>query len=144
MIVKIISAEDTYDIRKKVLRKDIPLPFKFDGDFDKGTLHFGAYVGEIQIGVASFMKVNLEGFSGEHYQLRGMATLTEYQGKGGGRALLNSAEEILKQKKCNMIWCNARIVAQKFYKKNGFTTTGTQFNIKYVGPHYKMYKTIKK
>lgn len=142
MIVKRISAEETFDIRKRVLRENIPLPFEFQGDFDKNTIHLGAYIDNIQVSIASFMKVNLEGFEGNHYQLRGMATLTEYQGRGSGKALLSSAEEIIKKLGCTMIWCNARVVAQKFYEKNGYQIVGPQFDIKHVGPHYKMFKTI--
>ena len=143
MIIKEISAQETFDIRKKVLRENIPLPYEFPGDYEVETIHLGAFVKGVQVGVASFMKVNLEGFEGQHYQLRGMATLPNYQGQGIGRALLLNAEGILSGLDCNMIWCNARIVAQKFYEKNGYRILGDRFNIKYVGPHYKMYKKIK-
>lgn len=142
MIVKRISAEETFDIRKKVLRENIPLPYVFDGDYDNDTIHLGAFIDDVHVGVASFMKVQLEGFKGQHYQLRGMATLPNYQGQGIGRALLQSAEEILKGLKCDMIWCNARLVAQIFYEKNGYHILGEEFQINHVGPHYKMFKNI--
>ena len=41
--VKKITAIETYDIRLEVLRKNIPLPFEFKGDFDDDTFHLGAF-----------------------------------------------------------------------------------------------------
>ncbi len=46
------------------------------------------------------------------------------------------------QKKCDVLWCNARLVALEFYTVLGFKIIGPEFNIKDIGPHYKMYKTI--
>lgn len=142
MIVRKISAGETYETRKKVLRENIPLPYKFDGDLEEETIHLGVFLDENIVGVASFMQVQLQGFDGLHYQLRGMATLQAYQGKGIGGELLLKAEEILKKNKCKLIWCNARKVALKFYKRNGYVTLGEEFSIQYIGPHFKMFKEI--
>ena len=142
MIIQKISAEQTYETRKVVLRENIPLPYEFQGDHDKDTLHFGAFKEGQIVGVSSFMKVQLPGFPGIHYQLRGMATLKEFQGSGVGKNLLAEAENELKKKASNLIWCNARVVAVDFYKKNGFQTIGEAFNIELIGPHYKMVKKL--
>lgn len=142
MIVKRISAEQTHLIRKIVLRENIPLPYEFQGDYDSTTLHLGAFLKEELVAVASFMKVQLEGFEGVHFQLRGMATLKAHQGGGFGRALLKKAEEALKKLDCDLIWCNARIAALSFYQKNGYEIIGEVFDIDLIGPHYKMLKKI--
>ena len=56
--IKKIEAKETYDIRLAVLRKGIPLPVKFNGDEDKGTIHLGAFKNSKLIAVSSFMKAS--------------------------------------------------------------------------------------
>ena len=140
--IKEISAEETFPIRLEVLRKNIPLPFEFNGDFDKDTIHLGAFKNDKLIAVSSYMKASNKNFEGNQYQLRGMATLTEYQGFGAGKLMLEKAVQILKEKNSDLLWCNARIAAVDFYKKQGFRTFGEIFEISYVGEHYVMLKEI--
>ncbi|MBE0423608.1 MAG: GNAT family N-acetyltransferase [Lutibacter sp.] len=137
-----ISAQETFPIRLEVLRKNIPLPFEFNGDFDENTFHLGAFKNDKLIAVSSYMKANFKNFEGNQYQLRGMATLTEYQGFGAGKLMLQKADQILKGKNITIIWCNARIAAVDFYKKQGFQTYGNKFEISCVGEHYVMFKKI--
>ncbi|MDO9595684.1 MAG: GNAT family N-acetyltransferase [Lutibacter sp.] len=140
--IKEISAEETFPIRLEVLRKNIPLPYEFDGDFDKETIHLGAFKNDKLIAVSSFMKASNKNFEGNQYQLRGMATLKEYQGFGAGKLMLEKAAQILKEKNSQVLWCNARIAAVEFYKKQGFQTFGEKFEISYVGEHYVMLKEM--
>lgn len=140
--IKEISAEETFPIRLEVLRKNIPLPFEFKGDFEVETFHLGAFKNDKLIAVSSYMKVNNKNFEGNQCQLRGMATLTEYQGFGAGKLMLQKAVQILKEKNSNLLWCNARIAAIDFYKKQGFETFGKKFEISYVGKHYVMFKKM--
>ncbi|MHB1146811.1 MAG: GNAT family N-acetyltransferase [Lutibacter sp.] len=141
--IKEISAEETFPIRLEVLRKNIPLPHEFNGDFDSETFHLGAFKKEELIAVSSYMKASNKNFEGSQYQLRGMATLTEYQGFGAGKLMLEMAVQILKEKNSNVLWCNARIAAVEFYKKQGFQTIGEKFEISPVGEHYVMFKELK-
>jgi len=141
--IKKITTQDTYDIRKEVLRKNIPLPCEFNGDFDKETFHLGAFQNEKLIAISSYMKANNTNFEGEQYQLRGMATLEAFQGFGAGKLMLQESFSILKELKINCLWCNARIIAVDFYKKQGFVTFGESFMVNYIGEHYVMYKNFK-
>lgn len=140
--VKQISTEDTYKIRLEVLRKNIPKPFKFDGDFDNDTIHLGAYSNNNLIAVSSYMRVINSNFKGFQYQLRGMATLEKFQGLGAGKAMIEKSFLILKNKNINCIWCNAREIAVPFYKKLGFNIFGSKFDVDYIGTHYVMYKYL--
>ncbi|MFK5957436.1 MAG: GNAT family N-acetyltransferase [Lutibacter sp.] len=140
--IKKISAQETYEVRLKELREHIPLSYKFNGDFDKNTFHLGAFKSDKLIAVSSFMKVNNTNFIGEQYQLRGMATLSKFQGYGAGKLMLQEGFSILKGIKIDYLWCNARIIAVDFYKKQGFKIFGELFNLKYVGDHYVMYKNL--
>jgi ribosomal protein S18 acetylase RimI-like enzyme len=138
--IKKIKASDTYKIRLGVLRKGIPLPVKFNGDDDNDTFHLGAYKEGKLIAVSSFMKATNVNFKGSQYQLRGMATLPEYQGLGAGKLMMLKAFDIFKDLKVDCLWCNARIIALDFYKKLGLLTFGEMFELKHVGNHYVMYK----
>ena len=140
--IKNIRAQETYPIRLEVLRKGIDLPYKFNGDLDTDTFHLGAFKDGKLIAVSSFMKVKKSHFKGSQYQLRGMATLTQYQGFGIGKQLLRKAEEILEPLNIDCLWCNARIIAVDFYKKQGFKTFGEVFDISLIGGHYIMYKYL--
>ena len=143
IIIKEIKAEETFSIRKEVLRKNIPLPYEFKGDFDDDTIHLGAFKDGLLVGVSSFMKSSNTLFKGNQYQLRGMATLTEYQGLGVGKRMVLKIEELLTKRGIDLVWCNARIVAVGFYKKLGYQIIGDPFEIKYIGTHYVMFKKIK-
>jgi len=141
--IKKISAEETYPIRQEVLRKNIPLPYKFNGDFDESTFHIGAFSNNKLIAVSSYMKAENKNFKGKQYQLRGMATLVESQGTGAGKLMLQEAFSILAEMNIDVLWCNARLIAVDFYKKQGLKTFGKLFEIPLVGAHYVMFKKLK-
>lgn len=140
--IREIKAEDTYPIRKKELRENIDLPEKFTGDLDNSTFHLGLFEDDNLVTIVSFMKNNHERLIGEQYQLRGMATLQSYLKKGYGKKLVKRAEELLKEKKTEIIWCNARVIALNFYHKQGFEIIGEEFDIPQIGGHFVMYKKL--
>lgn len=140
--IKEISAQETFPVRLEVLRKNIPLPYEFNGDFNSDTIHLGAFKNDELIAVSSYMKADNKNFEGAHYQLRGMATLNAFQGFGAGKLMLQEAVLILKEKNIDILWCNARIAAVEFYLKQGFKTFGEKFDILYIGEHYVMFKEL--
>ena len=140
--IKKITAKETYQIRLKILRKNIPLPYEFNGDLEENTFHLGAFKNNKLVIVSSFMKASNSNFKGSQYQLRGMAALIEYQGMGLGKLMLEEAFLILRKLKTNCLWCNARIISVKFYEKLGFQTFGEKFEIKDIGTHYVMFKYL--
>lgn len=140
--IRKIEPQDTYQIRKKVLREGIPLPFEFNGDLDKDTFHLGAFKDAKIIAVSSYMKAKNNNFRGTQYQLRGMATLKEFQGLGAGKIMLHKAYEILKDLHIDCLWCNARKIAVEFYQKQGMSTFGEKFDVEYIGEHYVMFKYL--
>ena len=141
-IVK-LKAEDTYSIRKEILRKNMTLSHEMKGDFDSDALHLGIYELDKLVCIGSFMKAARTDLSGQQYQLRGMATSDGSQGKGYGKLLLQEAEAILKRKDIDIIWCNARVVAIDFYKKMGYQLMSEIFEVPQIGPHYVMFKKLK-
>jgi len=137
-----ISALEAYKIRKDVLRNGIPLTEKMVGDFDESTLHFGVFLNDVLVCIASYMKTDNSCFSGVQYQLRGMATLKKYQQQGFGKKLILAVEDFLRKEESIIIWCNARVSALGFYEKLGFEINGTIFEIPLIGKHYIMFKEI--
>lgn len=141
-----INAVDTYQIRQKVLIPDHDIKkVKFEHDDDEDiSFHLGAFKDSQLVSVASFYYERNTIFTDLHqYQLRGMATLPEFQGQGLSSELLNMAFPIIKQNFCTLLWCNARVTAIGYYEKVGFKIQdATVFEIEGIGPHVLMYKNI--
>ena len=109
-MIKLILAEQTYPIRRAVLRKEFPdEPHQFNGDLDPHTFHLGYFEKNDIKGVVTIMK------NGSVAQLRGMAVSEDCQGKGIGKMLIEKTEEILQMDKISKIWMNAREKAVPFY-----------------------------
>ncbi|MGB0453582.1 MAG: GNAT family N-acetyltransferase [Bacteriovoracaceae bacterium] len=135
-----INPTDTLPIRKQMLRADFPeAECVFEGDDDDLTFHLGGFKDNKLVSVASFYLVRHPEFEEEtQYQLRGMATLPEFQSAGFSSALLKTAFPIIKQNQGDILWCNARTSAQGFYEKIGFECHSDVFEIETVGPHVLM------
>lgn len=140
--IRKISTEKTYDIRLAVLRKNIPLPYEFNGDFEKDTFHLGAFSEGKLIAVSSFMKSSHKSIKGSQYQLRGMATLEEFQGLGAGKLMMEHAFKLLMDLKIDCLWCNARVIAVPFYEKLGLKIIEEPYDIEFIGIHYVMVKRL--
>ena len=142
MKIKEITAEQTYELRKIELRKNMSLSSQFSGDLDADTFHLGLFINNEIVSIVSFMRSDYKEFTEKQFQLRGMATKENYQGKGFGKMLITKSEELLKEKEVIIVWCNARIVALDFYKKQGFKIIGKEFDIPQIGGHFVMYKKL--
>lgn len=143
ILVKQINTEQTYFLRKEILRKNIDLPHEFDGDFDSTTFHLGAFYDDNLVGVATFVEKSVDFLKGKQYQLRGMATATEVRGLGCGKTIIQEAISILLAQNIDYLWCNARKEAVGFYQKLGFEIYGSPFNLPLIGIHFIMYRPLK-
>ena len=144
--IRLIDAADTIPIRNQVLRPhQTPAECEYDGDHDDGAFHFGAFSSaDVLIGIASVMPQAEQRFSqfqdATQHRLRGMAVLPDDQGKGLGRALLDSCLEKSRASGCEVFWCNARVTAADFYLKSGFEKLQDEFELPGIGRHYVMFK----
>jgi GNAT superfamily N-acetyltransferase len=139
--IRAISAEATITIRWSILRPGYPKETAiFPGDDAAGTRHFGVFLDEELVGVASLYEAQLpeNPGTGPTVQLRGMATLPKVRGTGCGRALLAGCVEAASRMGCVLLWCNARKTAVEFYRKHGWKVCSDEFEIPTVGPHYRM------
>jgi predicted GNAT family N-acyltransferase len=143
-MIKFIDTEEILPIRKEVLRpgKLTLDECRFPTDKLPGAFHLGLYLRGQLVSIASFHPQNYGDYTGEGFQLRGMATIEEYRGRGFGNQLLNFAIVYLKGQKVNYLWCNARKTALQFYLNMGFEQVSSEFEVQGIGPHYVLYVKI--
>lgn len=143
-VIKEITTEQTIAVRHPVLRVGRPREdCYFPEDDLNTTTHYGLFIENKLVGIATFLEQNNPKFVGNHLQLRGMAVLDKFKGNGVGKLLLETGEQLALKKKKTIIWCNARIVAVPFYEKMGYKIVGPTFEIPLVGLHYVMKKEIR-
>lgn len=127
-----------------MLRQDFPPEAcHYPGDDDDLTFHLGGFVDNKLVSIASFYFQKNERIPDENqYQLRGMATLPDYQGQGISSQLLKTAFPIIKQNLVEVLWCNARKTAIGYYESMGFEKLGQEFEVDKIGTHVMMSKKI--
>lgn len=138
MNIRPIRTEETYPLRLKILRPGRPVASAQFAE-DEGAAHFGCFVEEKLIGIATVFEQSLKDDERRAFQLRGMAVDKNYQGQGYGEQLVRSCCDFAQSQGAEIIWCNARREASRFYLKQGFAIRGEEFQISDVGPHFVMW-----
>lgn len=112
-------------------------------DYEEDTFHMACIVDDKIVTCATFYpEKSIKKKSNNAYRLRGMATDFNFQRKGYAAGLMKESFKELKKRECDMLWCNARLVAVGFYKSVGLEIAGELFDIEGIGPHYYMEKEI--
>jgi GNAT superfamily N-acetyltransferase len=138
------SLDEILPLRHAVLRPGLPLDAaRFDGDDEAGTRHFGAFLrgtGELAACVSCMRRPR---DSEDAWQVRGMATRGDLVRRGVGRALLEHALAALRRERGpELLWCNARVGALRFWERQGWTVASEVFDIPGVGPHRTMQRWL--
>lgn len=144
IIVEQARLEEVIDIRHLTLRVgQARSSCYYPEDTYKHTIHFIAKDNESIIGSASIYKEKHPDFSlKQSWRIRGMAVLEEYQGQAIGTHLLETCINHAIKSKGEVIWCNARLNAVKFYKHSGFKIIGDEFELPNIGPHFLLAKNL--
>ena len=139
-----VDAEKIRPLRHSELRKGQDYSTtSYLKDYEEGTFHMACIVDDKIVTCATFYaQTSMKMKSNNAYRLRGMATDSNFQRKGYARNLMVESFKELKKRNCDMLWCNARLVAVSFYESLGFKIKGELFDIAEIGPHYYMYKEI--
>lgn len=143
--VSIIPSSATYPLRLSVLwqHKNNLAECKLDIDDLSTTFHVGAYKNGEIVAVGTFLQQQNEKFEATNqYRLRAMASSSKVRGENFGKLLIEFAIEELKNRKADLLWCDARKVALGFYEKMGFNVIGDFYEIPIIGKHKLMYKSI--
>lgn len=124
-------------LRNDVLRKPLGLHFTDDElQKEKNNLLIGSFEdGEIT-GCCMLVEEDLQ-----TVRLRQMAVLNPLQGKGMGRALMQFAENLARDRGYKRITLHARKNAVGFYEKMGYRRKGSEFT-EITIPHYVMEKEL--
>ena len=144
MRIAIVKAIQVRPLRSLVLRPGLPIEttyYKEDNDID--TIHLAYIINKEIISIGTFYPQNdsiLKSKNG--YRLRGIATHPEFRRNSAATKLMKESFTVLKHKNCDIIWCNARLIALDFYKSLGFKINGKEFNIKDIGSHFLMWKSL--
>jgi len=145
ILIKRITALETYPVRHPVLRTNRPIETcRFEGDELETTKHYGLFIQEKLVGVTTLMQSSNDFFENKHqFQMRGMAILSHHQGQGLGAQLIREVEKNIEDYETAVLWFHARMTAVPFYEKMGFEIKGNSFEIQEIGTHFVMYKNLK-
>lgn len=168
-LIRTVPAESTRALRKLVLRPDAsPAELAYPGDDAESSFHLALYGSKKDpIGIASVYReeppeaylVECESRfhfdddskidAPKYFRLRGMAVAEKYQGNGLGKQILDEAiktlaiREAMESASANFVlWCNARTTALRFYEAFQFSVIGEEFEIKKIGPHYFLARSV--
>ena len=124
-------------LRDDILRK--PLGLTLDPDElenEKDNMLIGAFEEEDMLGCCMLVEKDAASV-----RLRQMAVLNDLQGKGIGRALMNFAENLARDRGYATIFMHARKNVVGFYEKMGYVVSGNEFT-EITIPHYVMEKKL--
>lgn len=141
--VRQITAADSRELRRSVLRPGLPSGSTLPGDDEPGVVHLAAYDGDNLLSACLIFPQECPWLPGEHaWRLRGMATDPQRQGSGGGTVVLSEAARIAGADSAAALWCLARATAVGFYRRNGWTAFQTMFDTD-LGPHLRMWLRLR-
>jgi GNAT superfamily N-acetyltransferase len=119
-----IPVELAWQIRHQAMYPDKELEaVKLQDDAD--GIHFGLFDHEQLISVVSWFRR-----SEKEAQFRKLGTLEEFRNGGYGTLLMQHLIDFSKEKKIDVLWCNARVRALGLYKRFGFNVTNIEFEKK--------------
>jgi len=141
--VERVEAVVTYPLRQRVLRPGRPLGaarFAFDDDPDTASFAARAADGEV-VGTAVVYPEGCPWLPDRPHawRLRGMATTPQRRGQGIGAQVLRVALDHVAAAGGDLVWCNARLPAQRFYERAGFRPHGVPWDDPDIGPHIAMW-----
>lgn len=124
-------------LRDDMLRKPLGLGFTNEElEEEKDNMLIGAFDDDEMLGCCMMVEENPTTL-----RLRQMAVINDLQGKGIGRALMNFAENLARDRGYKILSMHARKNALGFYEKMGYKKTGAEFTEVTI-PHYVMEKKL--
>ncbi|MEO7983788.1 MAG: GNAT family N-acetyltransferase [Bacteroidota bacterium] len=124
-------------LRDDILRKPLGLGFTpQELEEEKDNMLIAAFEEEDMLGCCMLVEERPE-----VVRLRQMAVLNDLQGKGIGRALMNFAENLARDRGYKILAMHARKNATGFYEKMGYSIASDEFEEVTI-PHYVMEKKL--
>jgi GNAT superfamily N-acetyltransferase len=124
-------------LRDDILRKPLGLVFTPEElEQERENMLIGAFDDDEMLGCCMLVEEKPD-----TVRLRQMAVRNDLHGKGIGRALMNFAENLARDRGYKVISMHARKNAIGFYEKMGYKVEGNQF-LELTIPHYVMEKVL--
>ncbi len=124
-------------LREDILRKPLGLSISpGELELEKENMLIGAFEDEDMLGCCMLVEKDTSSV-----RLRQMAVLNDLQGKGIGRALMNFAENLARDRGYAVIFMHARKNVVGFYEKMGYVVAGDEFT-EITIPHFLMEKKL--
>ncbi len=124
-------------LRDDILRKPLGLQFTPEElEQEKDNMLIGAFEDEVMLGCCMLVEENPA-----TVRLRQMAVINDLQGKGIGRALMNFAENLARDRGYKTLSMHARKNVVGFYEKMGYVVVGNEFQ-EITIPHVIMEKKL--
>ncbi|MCW9132360.1 GNAT family N-acetyltransferase [Bacillus paramycoides] len=125
LITEFTDLETAFHIRKEVFVKEqgVPLEYEFD-TFDRigeECNHILVYYNELPVGTGRIRFVDGIG------KLERICILKDYRKYGLGKVIIQSLEEIARNKEANKVKLHGQTHAEGFYKKLGYQTSSDVF-----------------
>lgn len=154
--IKLVKPDEVLSLRQQLLRPHQTIAeCVYSCDHVAGARHFSAFDGDKQVGIVSVYPETLTSVPGENdlmifqnkigWRIRAMAVLPEYCKQGVGQLLMTALKNYVLDRpdaSNHYIWCNARVVALEFYKRQGLSILGEEFELSGIGPHFVMFIEI--
>lgn len=132
-----VAYEQMIRLRDDILRRPLGLTFdEQELEAEKSNLHIAAYEDEQMLGCCMLVEEDPK-----TVRLRQMAVMNDLQGKGIGRALMQFAENLARDRGYKKITMHARKNALGFYEKMGYRKIGKEFQ-EITIPHFVMEKEL--
>lgn len=139
-----VDVASTLALRQRVLRPhQTPAELAAESLAAPEAAYFAAFeAGDEPVAVGAIRRSATPWPSGarDPWRLTGMATDPERRGRGLGAAVLAAALGHAEQAGGDLVWCNARTGALRFYERAGFVTVGEPWTDPMIGPHVRMWR----
>lgn len=142
IVLKEISLSEIKPHRKKNLYNASSAKFSdYREDLLDNTSHYVLFCDRKLVSGATLIE-NIDNDNCKTIQIRGMFTVKDEINKGYGSTFIKMLIKEMKKKKIKFLWCNSRVAAISFYKKNHFQEIGNFFNILHIGKHKKLIRYL--
>lgn len=145
MRVEIVDQALTRELRRSVLRPNLPPGEPLPGDELADAVHLGAVDDHGIVLCTCFIYPDAPPWQPGRagcWHLRQMATLPEHRGRGLGALVLAAAVRQARGRGGGLLWCNARESAIGFYLRQGFRPHGEIF-VEHEIPHQRLWLELR-
>jgi GNAT superfamily N-acetyltransferase len=153
--VRTITRDETIPLRHTVLRPGAPVDdVYFPSDETAGSCHAGSFLDGELVAVGSISPEarpadapggalpTHEADLDAAWRVRGMATTEWARSRGAGALVLAHLTAHAVAQGASVLWCNARVGAVAFYRREGWVLASDEFDIPDVGPHFVMERRV--